>query len=311
MLAAFPRGENAATKPCGIRPVGSFRSIANPAETIVSTVGKALALLDVVAELGHEAGLSEIARLCGLDKATARRFLVDLQAHGFIEQDAETRRYRIGAAPVRLARIREARFPLVRVAIPVLKVLAEETAETVHLSEFAGGHLSTIHVEDSPRAHRVIVQIGAPLPLHATASGLAFLAYCPQTEIEAALAAPLERYTDHTITDRQRLRVVLEETAARGFSIGDQGLEAGVISTAAPIRAPGQRPIGALAIAAPMQRADMARMQMLGAAVARTSAAIASLYNGAKMPTGTQATEGGKVDERPSGITEHTGHRNG
>lgn len=100
----------------------------------MSTIGKALSLLDTVSRLDREAGLTDIARRCALDKATARRFLVELERHGFVEQDPETRKYRIGSAPVRLARIREARYPFLRVAVPFIKALAESTTETVHLS---------------------------------------------------------------------------------------------------------------------------------------------------------------------------------
>ena len=53
----------------------------------MSTVGKALSLLDSLSQLNHEAGLTDIARLCDLDKATARRLLVELEKHGFVEQD--------------------------------------------------------------------------------------------------------------------------------------------------------------------------------------------------------------------------------
>ncbi|WP_234430262.1 helix-turn-helix domain-containing protein, partial [Brucella melitensis] len=52
----------------------------------MSTIGKALTLLDVLSRLNTEAGLTEIAQACGYDKATTRRFLVDLEKHGFVEQ---------------------------------------------------------------------------------------------------------------------------------------------------------------------------------------------------------------------------------
>ncbi|WP_113407149.1 IclR family transcriptional regulator [Hyphomicrobiales bacterium] len=255
----------------------------------MSTIGKALALLDTLSRLDKEAGLTDIARLCALDKATARRFLVELEKHGFVEQDQDTRRYRIGSAPVRLARIREARFPFLRIAIPFIKALAEASTETVHLSEFSGGQLSTIHVEDSARAHRIIVDVGSLLPFHATASGLVFLAFCPQVEIDAALKKPLEKFTDHTVTDPQLLRKMLAETAARGFSIIDQGLEAGVISTAAPVRAPGGRPIGCVAIAAPLSRTNTAAIHEFGAQAAAAANAISEKYYGSERPAGTIA----------------------
>ncbi|NLR97735.1 IclR family transcriptional regulator [Rhizobium sp. P38BS-XIX] len=253
----------------------------------MSTIGKALALLDTLSRLDKEAGLTDIARLCALDKATARRFLVELEKHGFVEQDPDSRRYRIGSAPVRLARIREARFPFLRIAIPFIKALAESSTETVHLSEFSGGRLSTIHVEDSPRAHRIIVDVGSLLPFHATASGLAFLAFCPQTEIEAALAKNLERFTDSTVTDPQLVRAALDETATRGFSISHQGLETGVISTAAPVRTPSGRPIGCVAIAAPLSRTTKTAIQEFGALAVATANAISEKYYGSERPTGT------------------------
>ncbi len=248
----------------------------------MSTIGKALSLLDSVSRLPEEAGLTDIARLCALDKATARRFLVELAKHGFVEQDEVTRKYRIGAAPVRLARIREARYPLLRIAIPYIKALAESSAETVHLSEFSGGSLATIHVEDSPKAHRVIVEVGGALPFHATASGLAYLAFRPAQEIETALAAPLERFTEHTITDKARLGQLVQETAARGFSISHQGFEVGVVSVAAPVCAPGGLPIGCVAIAAPTVRVGKSALQELGAEAVATAQAISDKYYGSE-----------------------------
>ncbi len=253
----------------------------------MSTIGKALSLLDTLSRLDKEAGLTDIANLCALDKATARRFLVELEKHGFVEQDPDTRRYRVGSAPVRLARVREARFPFLRIAMPFLQALAGSSTETVHLSELSGGRLSTIHVEDSSWAHRIIVEVGSLLPFHATASGLAFLAFCPKAEIEAFLAKPLEKFTDHTIVDPDLLRGMLEETAARGFSISHQGLEAGVISTAAPVCAPDGRPIGCVAIAAPLSRTTKTAIHEFGVQAVATANAISEKYYGSEKPMGT------------------------
>ena len=58
----------------------------------MSTIGKALALLDTLSRLDKEAGLTDIARLCALDKATARRFLVELEKHGLHRTAPSNRR---------------------------------------------------------------------------------------------------------------------------------------------------------------------------------------------------------------------------
>jgi DNA-binding IclR family transcriptional regulator len=247
----------------------------------MGTIGKALTLLDILSGMESEAGLTEIALACGYDKATTRRFLVELEKHGFVEQHAESRKYHLGSAPVRLARIREARYPLLRTALSHMKRLVGEVDETVHLAEYSANRLSTVHVEDSSKAHRVFVDVGTVLPFHATASGLAFIAACPPAEIEAAIAGPLEAFTGYTMTDAEAFRRNIAETQANGYSIGRQGMEVGVVSAAAAIRAPGTRPIGTLAVAAPASRTDDAAIREFGTAVAAAAAEISRAFFGA------------------------------
>lgn len=246
----------------------------------MSTIGKALTLLDVLSRIDNEAGLTEIAQACGYDKATTRRFLVELEKHGFVEQLPETRKYRIGAAPLRLARVREARYPFLRTALPFIRQLAERTGETVHLSEFSNGRLCSIHVEESAHAHRVIVNVGTTLQPHATASGLAFLAASADQAVEAELAAPLEAYTEFTVVDPAILRRRLTEARARGFSISRQGRELGVISTSSPIVTPGGRPVGCVTVAAPMARTGDDLILEYGAAVRAAAEAISAAFFG-------------------------------
>ncbi len=277
----------------------------------MSTIGKALALLDLISQIEGDVGLSDAARLGGLDKATARRLLVEMEKHGFIEQDAETRRYRIGSAPVRLARIREARYPFVGIAAPFAKMLAEAVGETVHISEFSGGRLATVHVEDSQQAHRVIVKVGSILPFHATASGLAFLAFAAPQTVEAVLAGPLERFSEHTAATPEKLRALLRETAERGFSLSRQGLEEGVISTAAAILAPNGKPVGTVAIAAPMVRANEETMLAFGARAVEAARGIAQKYYGTKTSEGNRSTMGEDAGGTTFGTTKNPRHRNG
>ncbi len=246
----------------------------------MGTISKALTLLDTLSLMDREAGLTEIAQACALDKATTRRFLVELEKHGFVEQLPDSRKYRLGSALVRLGRIREARYPFLRSALPFVRQLAERVDETVHLSEFSGGRLSTVHVEDSSKAHRVFVAVGTLLPFHATASGLAFIAACPEAEIEAALDAPLTAFTDHTLKDRAAFRKAIEETQANGYSVNRQGIEAGVISASAAIRAPGARPIGCITIAAPLVRTEADKIHSHGQDVVAAAVRISDAFFG-------------------------------
>jgi DNA-binding IclR family transcriptional regulator len=247
----------------------------------MGTISKALTLLDTLSLMDRDAGLTEVARACGLDKATTRRFLVELEAHGFVEQLADSRKYRLGSAPVRLGRIREARYPFLTTAIPFVRQVMEEVGETVHLSEYSGGRLSTVHVEDCAKAHRIFVKVGTLLPFHATASGLAFLAACADVDVEKALAGPMPAYTDHTPRDSRAFREAIERTRADGYSISRQGMEAGVVSASAAISAPSARPIGCITVAAPLVRTDAARMCAHGQAAMVAARRISEAFFGA------------------------------
>lgn len=227
-----------------------------------------------------ELGLSELARRAKLDKATARRLLVALAAHRLIEQEPASRRYRLGAGLSRLARIRDANFPFARVAMPVMKALAAQTGETVHLSEFSAGALLTVHVELSAKANRVNVNAGQILPLHGTASGLAVLASMQPAVLRSCLDKPLEAFTAHTLTDRGELTEQVRLTASRGYSRSAQGYEDGVHSIAAAILGSDGHAIGALSIASPVSRVDDAVAAAQGSAVMTATREIAARLTG-------------------------------
>ena len=110
------------------------------------TVDKALTLLDYFSDRRPAIGLSELARLAGMDKATVHRMATALANHGFLEQDPLTKSYRLGAGILRLARLREACFPVEAIIEPILKALSEETGETAHASLLAGMKLATVGV---------------------------------------------------------------------------------------------------------------------------------------------------------------------
>ena len=246
----------------------------------MSTVGKAVSLLELFTLREPEIGLSDLARRAGLDKATARRLLMALADHRLIEQEPQSRRYRLGAGLSRLARIRDAHFPFVRLAAPVIRELSLETGETVHLSEFSAGALLTVHVDLSSKANRVNVDVGQVLPLHGTASGIAFLAASKPETVNAYLEKPLEAFTAHTMTTTGALSKAIALAAARGYSRSAQGYEEGVHSIGAAILGADGQPIGTLAVASPVSRVDDATAASQGEAAVRAARMISARLTG-------------------------------
>ncbi|MET3591548.1 MULTISPECIES: IclR family transcriptional regulator [Mesorhizobium] len=240
----------------------------------MSTVGKAISLLEMLGSGAPETALADLAKGAGFDKATTRRLLVSLIAHGLVEQDETTRLYRLGAGIARLALMREAQFPFLRMAAPVVEQLAAETGETVHLSEYSKRGLITVQVIESAKANRVSVQLGDVLPMHATASGIAFLAFTEERVREGILTGPLPAFTPFTIGDVETLAEHIAAARARGHSTGSQGYEEGVLSVASPILGADGFAIGTIAIAAPRVRIHKGDIERYGASVAAAAREI-------------------------------------
>ncbi len=223
----------------------------------MGTVAKALSLLDHFTRARSEIGLSDMARLSGLNKATAYRLLCELQEGGFVEQTGSGREYRLGPAVLRLASLREATVPMRDLAAQVLQSLSAATHETAHMSLLQGDRLTMLAYAYSPRhGTRVTMEDAQVLTLHATSSGLAVLAFSPSALVDRVLAAPLEARTEDTLTDPAALRAALAEVRRTGIAESVGGFEKDVHSHAVPMFDASANVIGAMAVAAPVARMD-------------------------------------------------------
>ena len=247
----------------------------------MGTVSKALTLLAILSRPDARLGLTDIARAAGYDKATTRRLLVELKSQGFVEQEDDSRAYLLGPALVLLGRAREERFPFFRIAQPVVRGLAEASAESAHASEHDGGALNSVCVQPSDKSNRVIIEVGERLPLHATASGIAFLAAAAPAQVAAALRKPLTRFTGHTLVDPAQVDALIAAARERGYAQSDQFKELGVQSVAAAILNPRSTPIGAIAVAMPSVRSTPDVMAQCGLLVQDAASEISARLFGA------------------------------
>lgn len=202
----------------------------------MKTIDKAMTLLGFFLPSTPEWGLSDLARSAGMDKVTTMRILNSLAANGVIEQHPETRKYRLGTAVLRLARIREASFPVIALLQPILETLSEETGETAHASLAAGSAMTTIAIAEPHRATRVFVDPAQPLPLHATASGLVYLAHADDDLFQdISTRLELRPYTPGTLKSAGELRARIDQIRADGYAVSALTFEDDVIGVAAPI----------------------------------------------------------------------------
>ena len=249
------------------------------------TVAKALTILDLVTEHSSEWGLSEIARVTGIDRATCYRMLSVLLRHGYVSKAPDSKKYSLGATVLRLARTREASTPVSATLHKVLETLTRKTTETSHASLIAGFQIATVASCDGPRNNRVHVEPGARMELHATASGLACAAYADAAFVAHLLDGDLPAFTPTTVTDAKRLKTILEQVRAQGFSVADRSFDADVVGIAAPVFGKDCLALGSIAVATPASR--MSEQVKSASVLAVMEAAVEATRNlGGVLPEG-------------------------
>lgn len=214
----------------------------------MSTVRKAIDLLNWFSAERPHIGLAEFQRLTGRDKATTYRYLCALEESGLIEQDLDTKAYQMGPAVLRFAHIREVTVPRRAGVRLVLPRIAEATGELAHVSILQGQTLVTLTDHASTRHSARVVLSEPVLPLHATGSGLAVLAFSDSSLFTATLKS-LKRYTDSTQTNRDELEERLQNVRDTGFGIANQSYEEGVFGIGVPLFDSSSRVAGAVAVA--------------------------------------------------------------
>lgn len=234
----------------------------------MKTVDKAMLLLRQFSLERLEMGLTELARATGEDKAVTRRLLVSLGKHGFIEQNPETRKYRLGHGFLSLARLREATVPMVKATQVVSQWLSAQVNETVHVGIPGATGMATASFTLPPRGNVINLRPAESYPFHSSASGLAFLSFCSDETRARVLKLERTKLTPHTVTDRATLLELVALTRARGYATARNSVEMGVASVAMPFFTGGKDPAGTIAITVPDLNMDDARRDDLAATLA-------------------------------------------
>ena len=241
----------------------------------VQSVERAVALLEAVADGSTEGEpVAVLADRCGLNRATAWRLLGTLEAHGLVDRDPATQRYSVGFGVSRLAASAGV-DGLVRRAHPVLVRLSERTGETADLA--VARPLGLTYVDEvAPPAVLAANWLGRQVPLHATSSGKALLAWLPDSEVTALLEHRLTRYTDSTLTSLKALRADLERTRQRGYGFCVGELEPTLNGVSAPVLDGRGRPMAVLSVWGPRDRVPPERFAELGSLTVSAAAEIAA-----------------------------------
>ncbi len=209
----------------------------------------------------HDAlAIADVARLTGLDRATARRCLLTLARLGYAESDG--RRFRLTARVLRLGYAYLSAAALPRLIQPYLERLSEATGESCSASVLDGDEIVYVARASQRRVLSIGLSVGSRLPAFCASMGRVLLAALPPEDARRLFSrAPLPKLTPATVTDVGRLMAILDEVRAQDFAIIDQELEIGLRSIAVPLRNSQGRVVAALNVG--LQAARMAPERMI------------------------------------------------
>jgi IclR family acetate operon transcriptional repressor len=240
----------------------------------ITALQRGLGLLRLFAGTDRGLPAAELAKLSKLPVSTVHRFLVNLEATGFLSCDANGV-YRLGVACVSLGQAAREHMDIRRVCLLHLEDLNRRTRETVHLTVRHG--LTAVYVEklDSLEPLRIFSRIGASVPLHCTAVGKVLLACLPPNEQEQVLnQLSLQRFTENTVGSIQELQTQLKRVQRDGYAYDLEEHELHIRCIAAPIRDHSGSVNASFSVTGPAVRMSAARMKEIALLLKKASANI-------------------------------------
>ncbi len=226
------------------------------------TVGKALEVLEQVADFGRPVRFSEVLAVSTFPKPTLYRFMQTLTSQRMLDYDAERQTYSPGGRLVRLAHAAWAQSSLARVARPHLVKLSQATGETVHLAQL--DHAQVLYLDKMNAAQPVEMysQAGKVGPVYCTGVGKVMLAFLDKDAADEVIEQQsFHVFTDHTLSGADPLKEELSEIRAHGYGFDREEHEPGIICIAAPILNDQNRVLGAVSVTSTTSRTNLAGLE--------------------------------------------------
>jgi len=245
----------------------------------VQSLERGLSVLRVFSADHATLTLSDVARLAGLTRATARRILLTLESLGYVSSDA--RLFELTPKVLDLGYAYVSSLKVADIAQPFMEALSERVHESVSASVLDGPDIIYVARVPTKRIMTVSLAIGSRLPAEMTSMGRVLLSELPEPQLEAFLdTAQLRPRTAYTITTTEALRAEIGRVREMGWALLDQELEVGVRSVATAIRDSRGRAAAAINVSGHAGRVTLKELrgeflQLLLAAAADISAQLA------------------------------------
>ena len=205
-------------------------------EKRIQSVDRALDILELYLHSPEELSVKEISEAMGLSKSTVHGLIKTLEQRGYLKQNPGNMKYRLGMKLFSLGNVVADHLDIRKIARPVIRRLADNIKETVHLAVLNGDEVVYTEKVEGPGALRMYSQVGRKVPVYCTGVGKVILAYQDEETVERLLSKEtLRAFTPYTITDKEKLKAHLAAIREQGYALDNEEIELGLRCVAAPI----------------------------------------------------------------------------
>lgn len=248
------------------------------------TLGKAIALLELVAMADRPLRLTDLLHRCGQPRGSLHRQLCHLVAEGLLNQRPDLS-YEPGLRLLKLAHRAWSRNDMKMLARPYLTRLHAATGETVHIGVLSGVEIVYVDKVESRQTVRMDSRIGRSAPAYCTGLGKAALSVLPQEALESLISQiTFETFTAYTHSNRASLLSDLEAIRQCGYAFDREEHEKEIRCVAAPVHNVQGTLIGGLSVTGPAYRVSMAQLEAWSGAVSAAAQALSEDLSAALGP---------------------------
>ena len=250
----------------------------------VQSLGRAFAILEEIARHRDGIGLAELSKMVGLHNSTAFHLAKTLVSLGYIRQERDSKRYRIGLPLFALAASALDEIELVNIATPILEQLSRDTGESGHFAVRMGDAVVVIARTSGSGAFQLTDRVGVVRPAHCTALGKVILAALDEDQIKRFLQrVELKPSTKKSITEVPALLREIADVKRTGVAYDQGEFNLEVRCIAVPTKDFTGQTIGAIGISGPIWRESSQALQTKTKAVQAAGARLSAAF-GQKAP---------------------------
>ncbi|MCW2950999.1 MAG: hypothetical protein JWQ48_169 [Conexibacter sp.] len=214
----------------------------------VPAVGRALQIVELLAQSGEPLGVSAVARELNMPKSSCFNVLSTLEACGYVKRHAD-QTWSLTLKVVVVGAQAGRSLDVLSFAKPVLERLAHSTGMPAHLALPDQSGVVYAEKVDAPGFIRFETYPGKQASLHLTALARAIAAHLETDDLGRLMDRhQFEGGTERAVHSREEFVKRLQETRDRGYAYEQEEETLGVCCVAAPVFDGGRHVLGAVGV---------------------------------------------------------------